>query len=247
MRLKNKVAIVTGANSGIGKAIAQKFLEEGAFVVFSDVKGSKINLIEKKYLERADFIKCDVSKSAQIKSLVNKTLKKWKRLDIMINNAGIGSQNSVLEESDKNWNKIINTNLSGEFYGVREAAKVMKNKKIKGSIINMSSILGNLGFENAISYCVSKGGVEQVTRASAMDLAPFKIRVNAIAPGFIRTEMTKELLKNKKFSNMIKENTPLGHVGMVDDIVQAAVYLASDESSYVTGEILHVDGGWSIK
>lgn len=247
MRLKNKVVIVTGANSGIGKAIAQKFLEEGAFVVFSDIKGNKKKLINKKYLEQADFIKCDVSNSVEVKELIGKTLKKRKRLDVMVNNAGIYSGGSIMEESDSAWNKVINTNLNGVFYGTREAARVMKNLKIKGSIINMSSTLGNIGFQKMVAYCASKGGVEQITRVAAIELAFMGIRVNAIAPGFVKTGMLKNFLKDEKFNNMIKNEVPLGSLGNIDDVAQASVYLASNESSHMTGEILHIDGGFSIK
>lgn len=247
MRLKNKVAIVTGAGSGIGKAIAENFLEEGARVIFSDINGSKKKLIPAEYKERADFVKCDVSKPRQVKKLVNKAVKKWGKVDVMVNNAGIGSLGGVLEEVDKNWEKVLGINLSGVFLGTREAAKAMKEKKTKGAIINMSSILGSVGFQGAISYCAAKGGVEQVTQAAALDLASSKIRVNAIAPGFIKTNMTEGVLQDKKFNKLIKDNTPLGRVGDVEDIAKAAVYLASDESKYVTGEVLHVDGGWTAR
>ncbi len=247
MRLKNKVAVVTGAASGIGQEIAQEFLREGASVLLSDIKGKRTGIIPEEFRDNSDFVKSDVSKSGQVKKLVNKALSKWGRLDIMVNNAGIGSSGGVLDEKDGNWSKVLGVNLDGVFFGTREAARVMKEKKIKGSIINMSSILGSVGLPGAVAYCSAKGGVEQLTRASSLDLASYKIRVNAVAPGFIETEMTKDVLKDKSFGKMVKSNTPLAHVGDVKDIAKAVVYLASDESGYVTGETLHVDGGWTAR
>ncbi len=246
MRLKNKVAVVTGAASGIGKAIAENFLTQGAEVVYSDINKPN-DLIKSEYKQNSIFVKCDVSKSKQVQKLVEKTVEKFGKLDIMVNNAGIGSLGTTLEETDENWNKVLSVNLSGAFYGLREAANYMKENKIKGAIINMSSMFGTVGFQNAISYCAFKVVVVQLTQAGSLNLAPFKIRVNAIAPAFIKTNMTEDVLEDKNFQKMVKSSTPLGHVGDVQDIADAAIYLASDESKYVTGEVLHVDGGWTAR
>ncbi len=245
MRLKNKVAIVTGASSGIGKKIGERFLEEGASVVFSDLaqEDSSVEDLGK----NAKYIKCDVSNSEEVNSLVSKTVEVFGKVDVVVNNAGIGSLGGVNDVSDKDWQKTIDINLTGTFYGVRGVAREMKKNKTRGSIINLSSILGGVGLKGAFSYCVSKGGVVQLTRAGALDLADDGIRVNAIAPGFIETEMTKDLLTEESFNSMVKSSTPLGHVGETNDIANAAVYLASDESKYVTGAILYVDGGWTAK
>ena len=243
MRLKNKVAIVTGAASGIGKAIAEKFLKEGAKVVFADVSlptGFTHN-------ETQFFIQCDVSKSDQVDALIRKSVEKFRTIDIMVNNAGIGTVGGILETTDEIWNKTIGVNLSGVFYGIRAAARVMKEKNIKGSIINISSILGEVGMAGAISYCASKGGIVQLTHAAALDLAPLNIKVNAIAPGFIETNMTKESLANPDFQKMVESNTPLGHAGKAEDIANTALFLASDESPYITGDVLFVDGGWTAR
>ncbi|MFW5884713.1 MAG: SDR family NAD(P)-dependent oxidoreductase [Patescibacteria group bacterium] len=246
MRLENKVAIVTGAASGIGKAIGEEFLKEGAKVVFSDIKEEN-NLVDEENEENAEFIKCDVSNADQVKHLVEETANRFGKMDVIVNNAGVGSQKSILEETDEDWEKILKINLFGVFYGTKAAANYMKDHHIKGSIINMSSILGKVGLQGAVSYCASKGGVVQTTHASSLDLAPYEIRVNAIAPGFIKTKMTEAVLENDDFRNMVESNTPLGHVGDAQDIAKAAVYLASDESKYVTGEVLYVDGGWRAR
>ncbi len=245
MRLKNKVAVVTGAASGIGKAIGESFLKEGARVIFSDIHDS---FSEPDILEKdADYVRCDVSSSTEVKDLVSKTVEKFGKIDVIVNNAGIGALGGISDVTDEDWKKVIDVNLSGTMYGMREAANEMVNQNIKGSIINISSILGKVGLQGALAYCASKGGVVQLTHAGSLDLADKKIRVNAIAPGFIKTNMTKDVLEDEAFSSMIKSSTPMGHVGDTDDIASAAVYLASDESKYVTGEVLYVDGGWTAR
>lgn len=245
MRLENKVAVVTGAASGIGKAIAEKFIKEGAKVVFSDMNGDESLVAE--FKDSALFVKCDVSKSAEVENLVAQAVQHFGRLDIMVNNAGVGGLGGILDVTDENWNKTIGINLSGVMFGARAAANAMKKAGIHGSIINMSSILGSVGLAGAIAYCAAKGGVVQLTHAAALDLAGDNIRVNAIAPGFIQTNMTKDVLAMKQFNDMVVSSTPLGHVGDVDDIANAALYLAEDGSKYVTGTIAYVDGGWTAR
>jgi meso-butanediol dehydrogenase / (S,S)-butanediol dehydrogenase / diacetyl reductase len=245
MRLKNKVAVVTGAGSGIGKEIGMAFLREGAVVVFSDIHESDPSVDE--LGDSARYLKCDVSSSSEVSDLIEKTVEIFGKIDVIVNNAGVGLLGGILDVTDDDWQRVIDINLSGTMYGMREAAKKMKEQNIEGSVINISSILGKVGFSGALAYCASKGGVVQLTRAGALDLSESKIRVNAIAPGFIKTNMTKNSLENEDFSNMVKSSTPLGYIGEVEDIASAAVYLASDESKYVTGHILYVDGGWTAK
>lgn len=245
MKLTNKISIVTGASNGIGLAIAKLFVDNGSTVVLSDVD-EKAGLQAAKDLgSKASFVKCDVSKSQEVFKLVQSTLEKFGRLDVMVNNAGIGALTNILTCSDDDWHRVIETNLSGVFYGTRAAAIAMKENNIKGSIINMTSILGIVAMPQTVAYSSSKGGVSNLTRASSHDLAPYGIRVNAIAPAFIKTNMTKDILNNPDFANMVKTNTPLGYAGEPMDIAQAALYLASEDSGYVTGIILPVDGGWT--
>ncbi len=243
MRLEGKTAIVTGAASGLGHAMATAFNREGARVVYSDIE----DIPEFTPSENAEFIRCDVSDSQSVKALIADAVDRFGSLDIMVNNAGIGSLGSITDTDDDNWKRTIDINLSGVFYGTREAALYMKEHSIKGSIINTSSILGRVGLAGALSYCASKGGVVQVTHAAALDLADLNIRVNAVAPGFIKTQMTEQVREDEAFNSMVVSNTPLGAMGEPDDIANAAVYLASDESRYVTGEILYVDGGWTAR
>ena len=243
MKLENKAAIVTGASSGIGKAIAEKFVSEGASVVFSDVNESDVS----RFGNKAIFVKCDVSKSAEVDNLIKVCLEKFGKVDIMVNNAGIGSLGDTLTMEDDVWHKTIEINLSGVFYGIRSAGRAMKEKGIKGSIINMTSILGSVGFNGALAYCASKGGINQLTRSGALDLAPSGIRINAIAPGFIKTNMTKGVQEDQDLLKLVSGMTPLGYMGEPEDIANAALYLASEDSKYVTGSILYVDGGWTAR
>jgi len=246
MKLENKIAVVTGASSGLGLSIADKFLKEGAKVVFSDInieKGEEI--VSQK--ENAIFIECNVTRSKEVNDLVEKTIEKFGKLDIFVNNAGTGTMVGIDSMSDEDWKKVMDVNLTGVFYGVRAAAKYMKNNNVKGSIINMSSILGINGFNGLASYCAAKGGVNQITRTAAMEFAPLGIRINAIAPGFIKTEMTKEMLEDEVCRKFLEASTPLGHIGDPEDIASAALYLASDDAKYVTGSILYVDGGWTAR
>lgn len=231
MKLENKIAIVTGSSSGIGKAIAEKFIREGAKVVFSDINE----------IDNVLFKKCDVSKSNEVNDLINFCLEKFGGLDIMVNNAGIGTMADITTLTDEEWQKVIGINLSGVFYGARAASKVMKEG---GSIINMSSILGSVGFASAVAYCAAKGGVDQITKAGALDLSKKGIRINSIAPGFIKTNMTKGLQEDEAYSSFINMMTPMGRMGEVEDIANAAVYLASSDSKYATGITLYVDGGY---
>jgi NAD(P)-dependent dehydrogenase (short-subunit alcohol dehydrogenase family) len=246
MKLKNKVAIVTGASSGIGLAIAKIYIQEGAKVVLSDISETAGHQAAESLGANARFFKCNVADSKEVDALVVYAVETFGTLDIMVNNAGIGALGEISDVTDEDWNKVIAVNLNGVFYGSRAASKFMKEKGIKGSIINMSSILGTVGMEGTVAYCAAKGGVVQLTHAGALDLAKNGIRINAIAPGFIKTNMTKNFLASE-FGDMVRANTPLGYVGEPEDIAKAALYLASDDSSYVTGEVLHVDGGWRAR
>ncbi len=243
MRLEGKVAIVTGASSGIGLSIAEEFLAEGAKVIFSDIN----SLSKELPVEQAIFQHADVSKVEEVENLIKLALEKFGRLDVMVNNAGIGTMGGALDIDDNTWQRTIDINLTGTFYGLRAAAKAMKNLGQGGSIINMSSILGKVGMASTLAYCAAKGGVVQLTHAAALDLAANKIRVNAIAPGFIKTAMTKGLEENKQFNDLIVSSTPLGYFGEAIDIAKTAVFLASDESKYMTGEVVYVDGGWTAR
>lgn len=244
MRLQDKVAIVTGAASGLGKAIGEMYMREGAKVVFSDIHTpqNSVELGPNGYFQAAD-----VSKRDDVEALIACAMEHFGGLDIMVNNAGVGLTGEVTTMSDDIWDKVLAVNLTGVFYGTRAAAASMQERGVRGSIINMTSILGAVGFETAGAYCASKGGVNQLTRTAALEFAKSGVRANAIAPGFIKTNMTQDIQDDAAANAAVVGATPLGHMGEPDDIAYAAVYLGSDESKFVTGSVLYVDGGWTAQ
>jgi NAD(P)-dependent dehydrogenase (short-subunit alcohol dehydrogenase family) len=244
-RLVAKVAIVTGAASGIGLGIAQLFIKEGAKVVFSDINKSG-RVAADTAGKNALFIECDISSAESVKNLVAKTLEVFGTIDILINNAGIVYQKPISETSDEDWNAVININLKGPFLLTREVLPIFE-KHGKGKIVNISSIAGIIGYENLSAYCASKGGIIAMTRSLALEFAPKKINVNCICPGAIKTGMTKVIEDNEMVLKQTLMSIPAGRMGDPIDIANTALYLASDESDYVTGASIVVDGGWSVR
>lgn len=247
MKLKNKVVIITGSRRGIGFSIAEEMAKEGATLVISDLDlkeseraGWKLG---KKYKVKTLAVKCDVTKKEEIEDLVNQALKKFKRIDVLVNNAGIVRFGSLLEKTEKDWEVTLDVNLKSVFLCTRAVAKPMIKRK-KGKIISIASIAGLVGFENISDYCASKGGIITLTKEMALELAKYNINVNAIAPGVIKTEMTKGMLSDKKQREGLLAQTPLGRIGLPRDIGKAAVFLASGDSDFITGHTLVVDGGW---
>ena len=246
MKLKNKVAIVTGSHRGIGKAIALELAKEGARLVISDIdlKGCQTVCREiKKLGSEAIAVKCDVSKKRDVDAMVKKTTQKFKRIDILINNAGVVLMKPFVQMIEKDWDFVLNINLKGVFLCANAVAKQMVKQK-GGKIISMASIAGKVGFANTSAYCASKAGIINLTRELALELSPHNINVNAIAPGIIATKMTEDMLKDKKTKEALLANTPLGRVGQPEEIGKATVFLASDDSNFITGHTLVVDGGW---
>lgn len=243
MRLQNKVVLVTGGARGIGRSIALLFAKEGADVVIGDVNmeeasktAAEIEALSRKSLA----LELDVTDYAKVEGAINKILDKFTKVDILVNNAGITKDNLLLRMGDKEWDAVINVNLKGTFNCTKAVSKAMIKQR-SGTIVNIASIIGIIGNAGQANYSASKAGIIALTKTSAKELAARNITVNAIAPGFIQTEMTAKLpeeLKQKMLSNI-----PLGKLGSPDDVANACLFLASQEAAYITGQTIVVDGG----
>jgi glucose 1-dehydrogenase len=244
MKLKDRVAIVTGAARGIGLAIAEEFVKQGAKVVLADVL-DKEGTEEAKRLG-ASYQHCDVSNSADIKALVAATLKQHGAVDVLVNNAAISIVGEFLEITEEQFDKVIGINLKGSFLlsqaCAREMVKQAEAGRKPGAIVNMSSVNDTLAIPAIAPYTMSKGGVRQLTKVAALALAPYGIRVNAIGPGSINTDMLKGVMNDKAARNRILSRTPMGRVGEPSEMATIAAFLASDEASYVSGQVIYADG-----
>lgn len=250
-RLEGKVAIVTGSNRGIGKGIAISLAREGCNVVINSYKEDEE---ARKTVEEiknmggdAVFLKANVTREIDVKDMVERAVKKFGKLDILVNNAGILVTGTVTTLTEKDWNRQMDVNLKGVFLCSKYAVQQMLKQGKGGRIINISSIAGLVGFPGISAYCASKGGVTELTREVALDYAKYGITVNAIDPGVIVTDMTKAMLDDPITRKMLLENTPVGRFGQPEDIGNAAVFLSLDESSFITGHNLVVDGGWTVR
>jgi len=246
MQLKNKVAIITGAKQGIGLGIALAFAKEGCNVVVSDIVQADCGKVAKKLQKfgiKTLAIACDVSKKTEVDNLINETIKRFSKLDILVNNAGIFPFVPFLEMTEENWDKVLDVNLKSIFLCSQAAVKKMK---AGGKIINISSITSLVGFEGLVHYCASKGGINGMVRALALELADKKINVNVVAPGAIGTPGATKALTDDAKKGMVA-SIPWKKMGTPDDIAQATIFLASDKSDYITGQVLVVDGGWTLR
>lgn len=248
MRLEGKVAIVTGAASGIGKASALLFAREGAKVVVADVLDEGARRTVDSILKSggdAIFTHMDVSKTSEIKNMIGTTLQSYGKLDVLFNNAGIeGASADITSYPEDIFDRVISINLKGVWLGMKYAIpEMLKNKG--GSIINTTSVAGLVGFPAMSAYCASKGGIVQLTKTVALEYAKQRIRVNAIAPGVIRTPMVERFTGGQpEMEKALVQSEPIGRLGDPEEIAAVALFLASDESSFVTGHILAADGGF---
>ncbi len=247
--LTGKTAIVTGGTKGLGLAIVQALSSVGAQVVVvsrnaHDCKRVAQDLEDKG--RKAFGFACDITQSENIQDLIDNTLQQYGRIDILINNAGVAVTKPAVELTEEDWDFVINTNLKGVFMMAQAVGQVMIQQQY-GRIINMASMFGLVGDKNVLPYLCSKGGVIQMTKGLALEWARHNITVNAIAPGYVVTPINEAVLKEEKVQKYLLGKTPLRRFGKGHEVASAAVYLSSDESSYVTGSVFSVDGGWTAQ
>ncbi|MBW2220026.1 MAG: 3-oxoacyl-[acyl-carrier-protein] reductase [Deltaproteobacteria bacterium] len=245
MKLKDKITIVTGASRGIGRAIAVCMAAEGATVICNYAHNTeKAEAVVKQIEDACGTAMCyqaDIKNFAAVEKMVQDIIQKYERVDILVNNAGVTNDDLILSMTDEAWKEVLETNLYGTFHCTKAVAQQMMFQK-KGRIINISSVAGERGGRGQSNYAASKGGVNAFTRAAAVELAPKKITVNAVAPGVIETEMSQEVLRRAK--EIVMNHIPLKRLGTADEVAETVVFLASDEAAYITGQVFNVDGGF---
>lgn len=249
-RLDNKKAIVTGAGRGIGKAIAIGLAEAGADVAL--LSRTKEDLEDTARAIRdmgriALVIPTDVTSREEIQQSLQTIIKDWDTIDILINNAGMNIRSKALDVTDEEWQRIMDTNLKSAFMMSQEVGKIMKEKKIHGKIISVSSVGGHVALRTGVVYAATKAAMIQMTKVLALEWGPYQINVNSIGPWYFKTPLTEKLLADSEYLKDILGVTPLNRVGELPELVGPAVFLASDAGNYVTGQTLFVDGGMTIK
>ncbi len=247
-QLDGKVAVVTGSGKGIGKAMALGLADAGADLVIvartnADIEQTVADIEAKG--RRAIGISTDVKNKDDIQKMVEETLSKLGKIDILVNNAGMNIRTSALEVTEEEWELIIQTNMKSVFFASQAVGKYMVEQK-SGSIINISSVAGQVALRTGVAYAATKAGIIQMTKTLALEWGSHNVRVNAIAPWYFRTPLTEKLLNNEAYYNEVTSRTPLRRVGNVKELIGPAVFLASEASSYVTGHTLFVDGGMSV-
>jgi NAD(P)-dependent dehydrogenase (short-subunit alcohol dehydrogenase family) len=244
-RLQDKIALITGSAAGIGLATAQVFAAEGAHVYIADVDGEGANRAAKNLIAnglKASAMAVDVSRGQDVSALMRAIEQQHKRLDVVVNNAGINVRTEFRNMTDADWVRLREVNLDGIIRIARDAFPLLKASG-RGSLVNLASIMGHRGMRTLAAYGATKGAISALTRGLAVEYAPFGIRVNALAPGFIETALTERVLKIEAFSKALLEQTPLRRFGTSEDVARAALFFASDESAFITGAELAVDGG----
>ncbi|MDI6700007.1 MAG: 3-oxoacyl-[acyl-carrier-protein] reductase [bacterium] len=243
MEFKGKNVIVTGGLRGIGKSILLGFASKGANVIVFDLIDENLNETKsevEKFGVSFDYFKVDVSNFSQVEKVVEEIIKKYEKIDFLVNNAGITKDNLLISMSEEEWDKVISVNLKGTFNCSKSVVKYMIKKR-SGVIINISSVIGIMGNKGQANYAASKAGIIGLTKSLAKEVGSRNVRVNAIAPGFIETDMTKKLPEEvvKEYAKLI----PLGRMGKPEDVANLCLFLSSDKASYITGQVIHCDGG----
>lgn len=247
MKLKNKVAVITGAAQGIGRAIATTLAQQGANVVVADIQLEKAETTAKEIMaetgQKVIAVHVDVVDSASVKAMIDRTIDEFERIDILVNNAGITRDSLIMRMKEADWDLVLNINLKGTFNCSKAVVRPMMRQHY-GRIVNITSVSGLIGQVGQTNYSSSKAGIIGFTKALAREVGSRKITVNAVAPGLVKTALTIDLPEELK--DMFIEMTPLGRYGEPEDIANAVAFLVSDEASYITGQVLSVDGGMAM-
>lgn len=247
--LSGKTAIVCGGSGGLGKGIAASLAKAGANVVLSSRNKNKLDEAVDEVVSRTSNeivgIQADVTNQNDVQLLINKTIERFDKIDILVNSAGINIRKPAIEVKEEEWDYLMNVQLKSVFFTCQQVALHMINNNIKGKIINLASLTSIIAPKNIVIYSISKGGITQLTKGFAVELAEYGINVNAIGPGYFKTDLTRALLDNEESYKNILTRIPMGRIGdSYSDIGGAAVFLASDEAKYITGQTIYIDGGW---
>jgi len=247
--LRGEVAIVTGGSQGLGKEMAKALAQNGATVVLASRNLEKLNAAAHEILQaggKAEAIRCDISKFADVQNLVGRVIGSFSKIDILINNAGMNvPPRPLVDFPEEDWQRVIDTNLKGTYFCCKAVCPEMIRRR-KGRIINISSIAGSVGFPGMAPYGAAKAGIIQLTKVLALELAEYNITVNAIAPGFFDTALRDNIRNNQKMIDFTLERTPLRRCGLPQEVTGLALLLSSQASSYITGQTICIDGGWTV-
>jgi len=245
--MKGQTAIITGSSRGIGRTTAEEFAKRGVNIIIVDINGGNAETVAEEIKSRYGVetlgIKADISKSDDVKRLFDEAVKKFSKIEILVNNAGITRDNLLIRMKDEEWDAVLNINLKGAFLCSREAVKIMSKIKY-GRIINLASVVAFMGNPGQVNYSASKAGLVALTRTVAKEYASRGITVNAVAPGFIQTAMTEQL--PEKVKEEMLRMIPLGRFGTTEDVANVIIFLALPESGYITGQVIHVNGGMYV-
>lgn len=240
--VEDKVVLVTGAASGLGQAIALAFDKLGAKVVLADIDADGMELVSAEMSGKRAIVPVDVTRVDSVQKMTEAAMKEFGRIDVSFNNPGINVRKTALDLSYEEYDRVVDINLKGVFRCAKEVGKVMMDQK-SGSMINMASVFGEIVMPRQVAYASCKGAVKQLTRVLASEWAPY-VRCNAIGPGYVETALVKQIMNDREWYDKIVKQNPMKRFGLPEEIASVAVFLASDASNYITGQLMLVDGGW---
>lgn len=246
--MADKVALVTGAGRGIGRAVATTMARAGADVLVNDLKADSCDETAASIQElgrKVVVVEGDISNESNVRAVVERGIASLGRIDILVNNAGVVGRKSIFDTSEKDWDQLLDVNLKGTFLCSKYVAEKMKDQGVKGRIVNISSIMGEVALPPRPAYCASKGGIIALTRDLAAELAQYGINVNSVAPGWVETDLTASYFAQKNVHDYLIERIPLGRFCLPEEIANVVCFISSELGQYITGQVIFVDGGWT--